>query len=50
MAKQEKFAELADSLIQNVGGRDNIEFITHCVTRLRVNVKDQNLVQKEQIE
>ncbi|MEY8335313.1 glucose PTS transporter subunit IIA [Lachnospiraceae bacterium 47-T17] len=50
MAKQGKFTELADSLVQNVGGRDNIEFITHCVTRLRVNVKEQNLVQKEKIE
>ena len=42
--------ELADNLVQNVGRRDNIEFIPHCVTRFRVNVKDQNLVQKEKIE
>lgn len=50
MAKQGKFTKLADDLVQDVGGRDNIEFITHCVTRLRVNVKDQRKVQKEKIE
>ncbi len=50
MAKQERFEELADKLPELVGGRDNISFFTHCITRLRFNVKDKSLVQVEEIE
>lgn len=49
MAKKEKYEELASSILELVGGSDNIVFFTHCVTRLRFNVKDKGLVDKEKI-
>ncbi len=38
----EKYDELAQTIIQNVGGEDNIISITHCITRLRFQLKDES--------
>lgn len=37
-----KYDGLARIIIQNVGGKDNIDSITHCVTRLRFYLKDES--------
>ena len=50
MAAKVNYDELADAIIERLGGKDNISFHTHCVTRLRFNVKDKSLVDKEGIE
>ena len=50
MAKEEKYAELADKVLELVGGKDNIEFFTHCVTRLRFVLKDQSMAKVDEIE
>ncbi|GCF93756.1 hypothetical protein NRIC_16470 [Enterococcus florum] len=50
MAKQDKFSELAKSLPQYIGGKENVGYFTHCVTRLRFNLKDRSLVNIEEIE
>lgn len=50
MAKTSKFDELADSVLELTGGKDNISYFTHCVTRLRFNVKDKSLVKEEKIK
>ena len=50
MAKKEKYKELSDSIIDLIGGKDNITFFTHCMTRLRFNIKDKSLVKKEEID
>ncbi len=44
------YQKLAASIIQNVGGVDNIILLTHCMTRLRFNLKDDNLVNKVALE
>ncbi len=49
MASVEKYANLISSVVDYVGGKENVEFFTHCVTRLRFNVKDQSLVNAEEI-
>lgn len=36
-----KYDGLARIIIQNVGGKENIKSITHCVTRLRFKLKDE---------
>ena len=50
MTKKQKYEELAEKVVELVGGKENIEFFTHCVTRLRFNVKDKSSVRKEEIE
>ena len=50
MAKQDRYAELADQIVGLMGGKKNISYFTHCVTRLRFNVKDKGLVCKADIE
>lgn len=50
MAKAQRYAELADKVVELLGGKDNISFFTHCVTRLRFNVKDKSIVNVQGIE
>lgn len=48
MAKNYK--EAADKILELVGGKENIASITHCVTRLRFNLRDKSLVQTEELK
>lgn len=50
MAKNSKYQELIDSIVDLVGGKDNVSYFAHCVTRLRFSVKDKGLVQKEAVD
>lgn len=42
-----KYDGLARIIIQNVGGKDNIAGLTHCVTRLRFKLKDETKANTE---
>lgn len=42
-----KYDGLARIIIQNVGGKDNIISLTHCITRLRFKLKDESKAQTE---
>ena len=42
--------ELAEEIIKSVGGKENIESMTHCATRLRIEVIDKEKINKEQTE
>ncbi|WP_238915212.1 beta-glucoside-specific PTS transporter subunit IIABC [Clostridium sp. YIM B02555] len=42
-----KYESLAKDIIKNVGGKDNIISLLHCVTRLRFNLKDESLANDE---
>lgn len=46
----ERKENLANQLVEFMGGSDNIESMTHCATRLRPTIKDSTMVQKEKIE
>ena len=50
MATSERYAELADTIVDLLGGKDNISFFGHCMTRLRFNVKDTGIVKVDEIE
>lgn len=39
-----------EAIVESIGGKQNISKATHCVTRLRLILKDENLVNKEQLE
>ncbi len=49
MAKK-KYEDLANRVVDLVGGKDNISYFTHCITRLRFNIKDKSYVNVEEIE
>ena len=38
-----KYTNLAQNIIKNVGGKENIKDLRHCVTRLRFNLKDESI-------
>lgn len=40
----------SNKIIQNVGGKENIISVTHCVTRLRFKLKNESLVKKDELE
>ena len=43
-------SKLSKNIISNVGGVENINSLTHCVTRLRFVLKDKEKVNKETID
>ena len=42
--ESDPYAVMAAAVLELLGGADNIVDVTNCVTRLRVNVKDETLV------
>lgn len=45
-----KNTELAAAILEQVGGRENIADLYHCMTRLRFSLKDQGIVDQEKIK
>ena len=45
-----KYDDLARAIVDNVGGRDNITRVAHCITRVRFKLKDEGKANKEAIE
>ncbi|WP_265455804.1 beta-glucoside-specific PTS transporter subunit IIABC [Enterococcus sp. HY326] len=43
------YKETAQTILQQVGGKENVSGLTHCFTRLRFNLKDKSIPDKEQI-
>lgn len=46
----DNFTELAEVILECVGGKDNIASAEHCVTRLRLEVKDMLLVDEKALK
>lgn len=44
------YQELGNKIVELVGGKDNISSLTHCATRLRFNLKEQNKAQTESLK
>lgn len=49
MAKKD-YKVMGNQILELIGGKENIAFFTHCVTRLRFSVKDKGLVKIDKIE
>ena len=47
-AESHNLADLAASVLEGVGGKDNVVDVTNCITRLRLNVKDESLVKSDE--
>lgn len=48
--KNEKYEVLTNEIMDFVGGKENVSRFSHCITRLRFDVKDKGLVEVERIE
>lgn len=42
--------DIAKKVIDAIGGRDNVNSVAHCATRLRVMVKDESIIDKDVVE
>lgn len=42
-----KYERLVKTILENIGGKENIESAAHCMTRLRLTLKDKTLVNEE---
>ena len=45
-----KYTEMAKGVLTNVGGIENITFVEHCATRLRIHYKSKNKVNVEALK
>ena len=51
MAKTEKdYGQLAEQIVELIGGKDNIAHAAHCLTRLRITPKDTGLVKLDELK
>ncbi|PAD20415.1 beta-glucoside-specific PTS transporter subunit IIABC [Terribacillus saccharophilus] len=45
-----KYEQLAKDIIEQVGGRENVNSVVHCITRLRFKLKDENKANTEALK
>lgn len=44
-----QYKTLVEFILQNIGGKDNVLSVTHCMTRLRFTLKNDSLVNEEEL-
>ena len=44
------YKETAKGILEHVGGVENISNMSHCATRLRLNLKDETLANDEDVK
>lgn len=44
------FKEIANQILEHIGGEKNVAHVTHCVTRLRFNLKDDSKVSIDKLK
>ena len=42
-----KYNELAKDIVKNIGGKENVISLTHCITRLRFKLKDESIAKDD---
>ena len=43
------YQEMAERILQAVGGKENVQSVSHCITRLRFQLRDKTAVQEDEI-
>lgn len=46
----EKYQDIANKIVHEIGGKSNVNSVTHCITRLRFNLKDDSKANDEAIK
>lgn len=44
------YEKLVKEILKDVGGKENINGLTHCITRLRFNLKDEEKANTEELK
>lgn len=47
LLKEKKYGDIAELVIDGLGGKRNIKNVDNCITRLRIDLGDSNLVQED---
>lgn len=50
LIREKRYDEIADIVVEALGGRSNIDHVENCITRLRIDIKDVNVVDKNLLE
>ncbi|MBP2058228.1 PTS system beta-glucosides-specific IIC component [Lactobacillus colini] len=50
MAKSDKYREMTSQILKEVGGISNVLSVTHCMTRLRFNLKDSSIPDDDKVK
>ncbi|WP_057769043.1 PTS transporter subunit EIIC [Lactobacillus selangorensis] len=48
--KEDQYTQTAEAVLTAVGGTDNISSVTHCMTRLRFNLKDESIPKDDKVQ
>ena len=48
--ENDNYTDMAAIILEGVGGRENVASVDHCITRLRLEVKDRLLVDEKKIK
>lgn len=48
--ENDDFTEFAQAVLAGIGGKENVKSIDHCITRLRLEIKEHTLVDEEKIK
>lgn len=44
-----KYQALVDFILTNIGGKENVLSVTHCMTRLRFTLKEDSIVNEKEL-
>jgi len=50
LIREKRYDEVAKIVVEALGGKSNIVYVDNCITRLRIDLKDYNLVDKEKLK
>ena len=50
LIKEKRYGEIAEIVVAALGGKENIDSVENCITRLRIDVKDINAIDKGMLE
>lgn len=50
MNKEEKYLRISEEILKNIGGKENLQGVAHCATRLRLVLEDNSKANMEKLD